>query len=106
MLHRKIYHPERFKFDMIACSECKKQVRAVDFDGHNCVAEEVSSWPAVDKMGDTCSIYSVLFSGNEIRYHDCKITSSVRVKRLRIKSKIGSLSTAKIFEPRRSLTPV
>ena len=100
MLHRKTFHPERFQFDLIGCSGCQKQVRAVEFDGHECVVEEASTRPAVgeeliksskcsrqDKMGETCSDCSVVFSGDEIRYHDCKISSIVRLKRLRIKSK-------------------
>ena len=111
MLHREIYHPERFQFDLIACSGCQKQVRAVDFDGHECEVEEVSSWPAVrdeliksykcsrqDKMGETCSDCSVVFSGDEIRYHDCKISSVVRLKRLRIKSKKTAMDEVQVIK--------
>ena len=109
MVHREIYHPERFQFDMIACSGCQKQVRAVDFDGHECEVEDVPSWTAVgdelmksskcsrqDKMVETCSDCFVVFSGDEMMYHDCKISSVVRLKRLRIKSKKSAMGEVKV----------
>jgi len=99
MLHRKTFHPERFQKDMIGCSGCQKQVRAVEFDGHECVVEDASTRPEVgdelinsskysrlENLGETCNDCSVTFSGDEIRYHDCKKKSSVvRLKRLKIK---------------------
>jgi hypothetical protein len=36
MNHRKILHPERFKSDRITCSGCNLELRALDFDNHDC----------------------------------------------------------------------
>jgi len=89
--HRKSQHPDRFKYDLITCSGCQTKVRAVDFDAHECETEDNESrkfaaeQDVKSELLETCSDCHVVFSGGDMRYHDCKMSSVVRIKKLRPK---------------------